>query len=72
MTWDNYKNVTRSYMERIRRDNVQLQLDFPATLKNQNGFYKYMVGKRRLEEFLHHLLNAEGVVVKGMRNRRGT
>lgn len=26
-----------------------------------------MVGKRRLQECLHHLLIAEGVVVKGMR-----
>lgn len=41
-------------------------------LKIKNGFYKYMVGKRRLKEYLHHLLIAEGVVVKGMRNDRGT
>lgn len=72
MTWDSYKDVTRSCREKIRRDKVQLQLDVAATLKNKNGFYKYMVGKRRLKECVHHLLIAEGVVVKEVRNGRGT
>lgn len=57
MTWDNYKDVMRSSRKKIRRVKVQLQLDLAVTLKNKDGFYKYVVDKRRLKDCDRHLLN---------------
>lgn len=60
ITWEDYKDVVRSCREKIRRTKVQLE---HGLKDNKQGFYKY--SKRRVKECLHYLLNAEGSVVTG-------
>lgn len=58
ITWEDYKDVARSCREKIRRTKAQLEL---GLRHNRKVLYKY--SKRRVEECLCHLLNAEGSVV---------
>lgn len=66
-TWEDYKDVERSCRKQIRRTKAQLEL---GLRDNKKVFYKY--SKKRVREYLHHLLNAESSVVTGGGKGRGT
>lgn len=55
VTWEDYKDVTRSCRKKIKRDKAQLELHLATTVKdNKKGFYKYIDSKRRVKEWLCH------------------
>lgn len=55
VTWEDYKDFTKSCRKKIKRDKAQLELALATTVKdNKKCLYKYVESKRRVKECLHH------------------
>ena len=58
-TQEEYRDLIRSCREEIRKAKAQLEFNLAAVRDNKKCFYKYINNKKRANESLHLLLDAE-------------
>ena len=59
MTQEEYKDLVRSYREKIRTAKAQLELRLATVVRdNKTCFYKYINNKKRAKQNLHPLSDA--------------
>ncbi|KAM9590717.1 uncharacterized protein ACIBXB_005842 isoform 1-T1 [Morphnus guianensis] len=62
-TWEEYRDLVRSYREKIRKAKAQLELNLATIVRdNKKCFYKYVNSKKNPKENIFPLMDTEGNV----------
>ncbi|KAM9591187.1 uncharacterized protein ACIBXB_006083 isoform 1-T2 [Morphnus guianensis] len=60
-TWEEYRDLVRSYREEIRKAKAQLELNLATIVRdNKKCFYKYVNSKKNPKENIYPLMDTEG------------